>query len=357
MLHAVIMAGGSGTRFWPASRRTRPKQLLALVTETPLLRMTFERLEGLVPAERVWVVTTAPTADATRELLPEVPASNILAEPVGRNTAACVCLAAHAARRRDPDATCVVFPADHVIGNEARFRSAMAAGARLVEREGGLLTFGIQPTRPETGYGYLEAGATHSRDGEWEIRRLDRFVEKPDADRARHYVDSGRFLWNAGIFAWRAGDLLDEASRQLPDLAAGLDRLAPALDDEGADAALAEIYPSLPATSVDFGIMEGARHRWVMPVDFPWSDIGSWPALAETLSAETTGNLERGRVLAADATDNVLVSTGPVLAVVGVADLVVVATPEAVLVMPKRDAQKVKDIVEAIDGKGWDDVL
>ena len=211
MLHAVIMAGGSGTRFWPASRRTRPKQLLALVTDTPLLRTTFDRLEGLVPAERVWVVTTAPTAHATREILPELPARNVLAEPVGRNTAACVCLAAHAALRRDPDATCVVFPADHVIGDQPRFRSAMAAGARLVEREGGLLTFGIQPNRPETGYGYLEAGPMHSRDGEWEIRRLDRFVEKPDADRARRYVESGRFLWNAGIFAW-----LSTARRSTP---------------------------------------------------------------------------------------------------------------------------------------------
>lgn len=357
MLHAVIMAGGSGTRFWPASRRNRPKQLLALVTETPLLRMTFERLEGLVPAERVWVVTTAATADATRMLLPELPARNVLAEPIGRNTAACVCLAAHAIRRRDPTATCVVFPADHVIGDEPRFRSAMAAGARLVDREGGLLTFGVQPTRPETGYGYLEAGPEHSSDGVWTIHRLERFVEKPNADRARRYIESGRFLWNAGIFAWRAGDLLDEVWRQLPELAAGLERLAPALDGEAADAALAEVYPSLPATSVDFGIMEGAQHCWVMPVDFPWSDIGSWPALAETLPADATGGLARGRVLAIAAHDNVLVSTGPALAVVGVADLIVVATPDAVLVLPKSDAQKVREVVEAVREKGWDDVL
>ncbi len=357
MLHAVIMAGGSGTRFWPASRRNRPKQLLALVTETPLLRMTFERLEGLVPAERVWVVTTAATADATRSVLPELPARNVLAEPIGRNTAACVCLAAHAVQRRDPTATCVVFPADHVIGDEARFRSAMAAGARLVDREGGLLTFGIQPSRPETGYGYLEAGPEHSSDGEWTIHRLERFVEKPDTDRAHRYIESGRFLWNAGIFAWRAADLLDEVRRQLPELAAGLDRLPPNLDSEEADAALAEIYPSLPATSVDFGVMEGAQGCWVMPVNFPWSDIGSWPALSETLPADPTGNLVRGRVLNDDAHDNVLVSTGPALAVVGVDDLMVVATPDAVLVMPKSDAQRVKDIVEALGEKGWDDVL
>jgi mannose-1-phosphate guanylyltransferase len=357
MLHAIIMAGGSGTRFWPASRHHRPKQFLALATETPLLRMTFERLSGLVPVDRIWVVTTAVTADATRKILPEMPADNVLAEPVGRNTAACTGLAAHATLARDPDATCVVLPADHVIGEEGRFRSAMVAGADLVSREGGLLTFGIQPTRPETGYGYLELGEEHTRAEGWVVHRLEGFVEKPDADRAASYLNSGRFLWNAGIFAWRAADLLDEIRRQLPELARGLDTIAGVLGTSEADAVVSEVYPSLPATSVDFGIMEGAQRCWVVPVDFPWSDVGSWSALTETLPTDADGNTVRGRAQTLDARDNVLVSTGPALSVVGVHDLVVVATPDAVLVVPKNQTQRVKEVVEALREQGWDDIL
>ena len=357
MLHAIIMAGGSGTRFWPASRHHRPKQFLALATETPLLRMTFERLSGLVPVDRIWVVTTAITANATRDILPELPVDNVLAEPVGRNTAACTGFAAHATVAWDPDAICVVLPADHVIGEEGRFRSAMAAGADLVSREGGLLTFGVQPTRPETGYGYLELGEEHTREEGWAVHRLERFVEKPDADRAASYVDSGRFLWNAGIFAWRATDLLDEIRRQLPELARGLEAIAGGIGTPEADTILSAVYPSLPATSVDFGIMEGAQKCWVMPVDFPWSDVGSWSALAATLTTDDAGNAVRGRTQTLDARDNVLVTTGPTLSVVGVDDLVVVATPDAVLVVPKDQAQRVKDVVTGLREQGWDDVL
>jgi mannose-1-phosphate guanylyltransferase len=357
MLHAVIMAGGSGTRFWPASRRDRPKQFLTLASDSPLLRVTYERLEGLVPPDRVWVVTTAATAGATRGLLPELPNDNVLAEPVGRNTAACTGLAAHAALSQDPEATCVVLPADHLIGEEGRFRSAMAAGAQLVGREGGLLTFGVQPTRPETGYGYLELGPEHSRDGEWAIHALERFVEKPDAERAQRYVDCGRFLWNAGIFAWRATDLLEEIRRQLPELSEGLAKVAAALGTPDSDAMLGEIYPHLPATSVDFGIMENADRCWTVPVDFPWSDIGSWLALAEGMNTAPSDNYAHGRIHADGANGNVLVSTGPALSVVGVDDLVVVATPDAVLVIPKDEAQRVKDVVAALREKGWEDVL
>ncbi len=357
MLHAVIMAGGSGTRFWPASRRNRPKQLLDLAGGAPLLRLTYERLSGLVPPERVWVITTEHTAEACRQIVPEVPGGNILAEPVGRDTAACVGLAAHVIGSTDGEAVCLILPADHLIGDDDSFRSAMSAGAETVARDGGLLAFGIQPTRPETGFGYLEVGEAAGRVGCWSVNRLRRFVEKPDEERAREYVESGRYLWNAGIFAWRAQDLLDELNRQLPDLAAGLARIGAALAGTNAAPVLAEIYPTLPATSVDFGIMEGAERCWVVPVDFPWSDVGSWLALGDELSSDDHGNSSRGRTEALDAAGNVLVSTGPVIAVVGVDDLVVVATPDAVLVMPKDQAQRVKDVVDRLRERGWEDVL
>lgn len=355
MLHAVIMAGGSGTRFWPASRRDRPKQLLDLVKGAPLLRLTYQRLQGLVPPERVWVITNQATADACRKVLPEVPAGNILAEPVGRNTAACVGLAAHAVGGADD--VCLVLPADHLIGDEELFRSAMSAGAEAVARDGGLLTFGIQPDRPETGYGYLEIGDVGTEIGRWPIHRLRAFVEKPDLEHARSYLESGRYLWNAGIFAWRARDLLAEIERQLPDLAAGLARIGKALSGPDAAAVLADVYPTLPSTSVDFGIMEGAVRCWVVPVDFGWSDVGSWSALADELPADDQDNATRGRTAAVDAAGNVLVTTGPVVAVAGVDNLVVVATADAVLVIPKEQAQRVKDVVDRLSELGWEDVL
>jgi mannose-1-phosphate guanylyltransferase len=266
-------------------------------------------------------------------------------------------LAAHAIRADDADGVCLVLPADHLIGDDERFRSAMAAGSEVVTADGGLLTFGVRPDRPETGYGYLEVGEEHVRIDRWNIHRLRAFVEKPDERRAREYLANGGYLWNAGIFAWRTRDLLEELERQLPELAAGLDRIKNALSSDSAAKILADVYPTLPAVSVDTGVMERARRRWVMPVDFPWSDVGSWPALADQLPIDERGNATSGRTAALDAGNNIVVSMGPVATVVGVNDLVVVATPDAVLVVPKAEAQRVKDVVERLRENGWEDVL
>jgi mannose-1-phosphate guanylyltransferase len=357
MLHAVIMAGGSGTRFWPASRENRPKQMLALASDRPLLRVTADRILPLIPADRLWVVTTAATAEATRALLDELPPGHILAEPTGRDTAACVAYAARVLLENDPDAHCLVLPADHVISDEARFRSAMAAAAAAVEARGGLLTFGIKPGHVETGYGYLRLGAEAFVQGEWPIHSLERFVEKPDIERAAAYLADGGYLWNSGMFAWRATDLLAEVRRQLPLLFDGIGAIGDALGTPDEAAALAGVYPRLPRTSVDFGIMEAARQCWTIPVDFEWSDVGSWAALDEVLDADERGNVALGRTFGLDADDNILVGDGVFVAAVGVRDLVIVATPDAVLVVPKEEAQRVKDVVEAIRGRGWDEVL
>jgi mannose-1-phosphate guanylyltransferase len=357
MLHVVIMAGGSGTRFWPMSRKNRPKQFLALTGEAPLLRITYERVVDLVPPERTWVVTAATTAEMTRELLPELPHGNVIGEPSARDTAACVGFAAHRLLHNDPDATCVVLPADHVIGDEARFRTAMAAGASHVERAGGLLTFGIRPAHPETGYGYLKLGEHCCVvDGE-AIHRLDRFVEKPDLPTAESYVASGAYLWNSGMFAWQARSLLAEIELQLPRLAAGLEEISASLGTPRETAVIDQIYPTLQRISVDFGVMEGARTCWSMPVDFPWSDVGSWPALGELLDTDSGGNATRGKVLTIDANDNVLFSDGPLIALIGLDNLVAVATGDAILVAPLSQAQQVKQVVEKLREKGWDEVL
>ena len=359
MRHAVIMAGGSGTRFWPASRRNRPKQLLPIGGETPLLSRTVERLGGLVPPERTWIVTTEPLVPAVRELLPEIPAGNVLGEPAGRDTAACAGYAAARLRAADPEATCIVLPADHVIGDEAAFRAALEAGAGHVEREGGLLTFGLRPTRPETGYGYLRLGPAAAELDGHTVHRLERFVEKPDEATARRYLEEGAYLWNSGMFVWRAADLLEEIARQLPELARGLEALAAAFGTPEEAEVLHAVYPALPRTSVDFGIMEGARLVWCIPVAFPWSDVGSWHAAWEVAKRDGDGNAARGRVLLDGARGCLAVSEagGPAVVLSGVEDLVVVATSDAVLVVPREAAQRVKAVVDALRRMGWDDLL
>lgn len=356
MLHVVIMAGGSGTRFWPASRRTRPKQLLSLASDRPLLAATVDRVAPLAPPDRTWVVTSETLAEATRACLPSIPADRILGEPVGRDTAACVGWAADVVSGVDPQAVCLVLPADHVIADEDRFRAAMQAGVAWVETHGGLLTFGVRPTRPETGFGYLRVGAARGELDEHTVHELDRFVEKPDEATARSYLEDGAYLWNSGMFAWRAADLRAEIERQLPLLAAGLDRIA-AADPGARHGVLDQVYPTLPRTSVDFGIMEGAERCWTVPVDFGWSDVGSWSALGEVLAADPAGDRTRGRVVTLDTADCIVVGDRVAVAAVGVRDLVVVATPDAVLVVPMAEAQRVKEVVAALEDRGWDDVL
>ncbi len=357
MLHAVIMAGGSGTRFWPASRRSKPKQFLSLVGGVPLIRTTVDRILPLVPAERIWVVTTEATAEATREVLPELSPDNVLVEPVGRDTAACAGFAAVVVRHSDPEGVCLVLPADHVIRETSRFRRALAAGAQMVEDNGGLLTFGVRPTRPETGFGYLQVGREHGPVGEWSVHELARFVEKPDLETARRYLGEGGYFWNSGMFVWPVADLLAEIRRQLPRLADGLEQIADALGGDRADETVGEVYPTLQKISVDYGVMEGAKRCWTIPVDFPWSDVGAWPALGELLDCDDSGNALRGRTVALDCNDCMLVGEGPVVAAAGVKDLIVVATPEAVLVVPAAEAQRVKDIVAELEVRNWDDVL
>jgi len=357
MLHAVIMAGGSGTRFWPASRRSRPKQLLSLVGGVPLIRTTVDRVLPLVPAERIWVVTTEATAEATRQVLPELAPGNVLVEPEGRDTAACAGFAAVVVRRSDPDGVCLVLPADHVIRETSRFRRALAAGAQMVEDNGGLLTFGVRPTRPETGFGYLQVGTEHGSVEGWPVHTLARFVEKPDLETARQYLAEGGYLWNSGMFVWPVADLLAEIRRQLPRLADGLESIADALGGDREEETIAEVYPTLQRISVDYGIMEGAEDCWTIPVDFPWSDVGAWPALGELLECDDSGNAVRGRTVVLDCDDCVLIGEGPLVAAAGVKDLIVVATPEAVLVVPAAEAQRVKDIVAQIEERDWSDVL
>ncbi len=348
--HAVIMAGGSGTRFWPASRRLRPKQLLALTPgdERSLLRATVERIAPLVPAERVLVVTSAELAEETAAELPELPRNNILAEPLGRNTAPCIGWAAAVVRRRDPHAALMVLPADHHIGDEEGFRAVLRRGIRAAE-EGAIVTVGIEPTRAETGYGYLEKGAP-VRDG---VHLARRFVEKPNRRRAEQFLASGQFLWNSGMFFFRASVILEAIARHLPSLSEGIARLDLAATREREDEELARTYPGLPHVSIDHGIMEKVEEVWVVPGNFGWSDLGSWTTAWELADRDADDNAITAETLVEDAHGNyVSAPPGKLVALVGVDDLVVVDTDDALLVVPRSRAQDVRAIVAQLRDRG-----
>ncbi len=362
MLHAVIMAGGSGTRFWPESRRRRPKQLLPITGGLPMLAETLLRLDPLVPLERTWVVTNAEQFEGVRAACPDLPPENVLVEPVGRNTAPCVGLAAVALRRRDPEAVMAVLPADHSISPKEEFQRSLRAGAEAAGEAGTFVTFGIPPTWPATGYGYIKrAGRIGSFEG-LECYAVDSFKEKPDAETARRFVEEGVYFWNSGIFLWRVDTVLQAIGRHLPELAQGLEGIQEALGTAEEAATLERIYPGLPSVPVDVGIMEKVEGVRVLSTPYRWSDVGSWKALYDEVPHDEDGNAAvlpaGGRLLALDA-HGVLAYSGQeqVIAVLGLDDVVVVRTPDAILVARRDRAEEVKAFVERLREEGREDLL
>lgn len=346
-MRALILAGGSGTRFWPLSRRDRPKQLLALDGDRSLLQATMDRLDPLIAPRDVWVCTTERLADAVREQLPELPAEQVLAEPEGRNTAPAIGWSLQLMAQASDDDIVAVLPADHRFADAEAFRDALSAAADVTRRTHRVMTLGVEPRWAETGYGYLELGKP--LDGGVALE-LDQFREKPDAATAETYLKSGRHLWNAGIFVFRASTLLERLRRFEPDIASGLDQLAATSDAQQA----AEIYAQLPSTSIDYAVMERlpAEHGIAaLRLEAGWSDLGSWQALADELppgDAATGGNQTHGDVIAVESEDNLLWADEGTLAVAGVSGLVVVRTGDSVLVVPKKKSQDVKKIVEEL---------
>ena len=355
-LYALVMAGGSGTRFWPLSRHSRPKQLLPFAQGRSLLAATVERLAPLVSPERTLVVTSAEVADAVRAELPHLPGHNVLAEPTGRDTAACVGWVAWRVARSKPEAVMIAVPADHLIPDGPALRSALAGAAATAAARGGLVTLALRPNRAETGFGYLELGEAVGSAGGRPVHVVKRFVEKPSREQAKQFLAAGNYCWNSGMFAWTVNSIQGAIREHLPELAAGLDSLMAATEAVGEEEALRRHYPALQKVSIDFGVMEKAKPVWAVAVDFAWSDVGSWASLSEVVPQQT-GGVRLGDVIALDSEGSVVVSEGPLVAVVGVHDLVVVATRDAVLVVPRDDAQRVKELVEKLREAGRDDLL
>ncbi|MFT7668702.1 MAG: mannose-1-phosphate guanylyltransferase [Planctomycetota bacterium] len=347
-LYAVIMAGGTGTRFWPASKRSRPKQFMPIAGGTSMIAATAERLEGLVNLKNVLVVTSGDLAPLVHECLPDLAEENILVEPVGRNTAPCVALAALEIERRSPDSVHIVLPADHVIEPASRFRSSLVAAAQEARRAGQLVTLGIRPTFPATGYGYIEVGERLAQHGEFAAHSVKRFVEKPKLERATEFVESENYLWNAGIFVWETKTVLEALRQHAAEILEPLERAGRATD-------LEDIYPKLPALPVDTAVMEQALNRSVLPIDYGWSDVGSWPSLADVAQADGANNCTAGggQLLAEEARGNIVYGEdGTLTALIGVEDLVVVRAGKTVLVCPKDRAQDVKLVVERLKREG-----
>lgn len=349
-MQALILAGGSGTRFWPLSRAARPKQLLALDGDDSLLRKTLLRLAPLVQPADVWVCTTAALADGVRRDLPEVPPAQVLCEPEGRNTAPAIGWSVRSMPEAARRGAIAVLPADHRVADAEGFRATLAAAERLVERDDRVMTLGVTPRWAETGYGYLELGK-EAETGTEGARRVERFVEKPTLGNAERFFASGRHLWNAGIFVFRGTTFLDLLAVHQPALARGLEAIA------AEPGRLADLYRALPADSIDYALMEKLDTISTLPLDCGWSDLGSWEALAEVLAPDAQGNRGRGDVLALDADRNLLFADQGTIAVVGVEGLVVVRTGDAVLVLPKERSQEVRKIVDELKRRGRGDLL
>ncbi len=352
-LNAVIMCGGSGTRFWPASRRSKPKQFLRLGGERSLIQQTVDRLEGLVPLERIFLLAAHGHRELLAEHLPKVPLSNCIIEPAARNTAPALALAARVLGARSPEAVMAALPADHTVAEPEGFRRCLAAAADAAAQEGVIATIGIEPEWPETGYGYIEMGGGIEGD----VRKVNRFIEKPEVEDAQKYVNDGRHLWNAGIFVMRADTLEAEFKRQQPELWETIWQKLPDPGSEGFAKGLLLLYPGLEKISIDYAVMENAGKVVCVPGSFSWNDLGSWKALEKLWKADEAGNRSDRGFYSIDSRGNIVSGGEKDVALIGVENLVIVSRGDVVLVCDKERSQDVRALIEMLEREGREDLL
>ncbi len=346
-LYAVIMAGGVGSRFWPASRHANPKQFLKVLGSETLIQRTVRRLDGFIPPERCFVVTNEEYVAQTREQLAEVPAENIIAEPIGRNTAPCILYAAIKLIAQDPDAVMVVLPADHLIQQVDRFHDVLRVAAEKAAEPGALVTIGITPNFPATGYGYIQfAHDGEQQADELSARPVRTFAEKPDIDTAERFLDSGDFLWNSGMFIWRADSILAQIRAHLPDAAHAFEPVEEVVGSDDEPQAVKMAYQSCPSISIDYGVMERATNVFVVPGSFGWSDVGDWQAVYELSPKDDHGNAMTGNVIVRNSSRCLVEGHDRLIVLVGMHDVVVVETEDAILICNRNSTQQVKNVVE-----------
>lgn len=349
---AIVMAGGSGRRFWPLSRDRRPKQVVPLVSGKSLLELTIERLLPSFRPERIWVITRNDQVKAVRRIALAYGPVRVISEPAGRNTAPCMALGATLARSALGDASLAFLPADHFIENARGFRAALRAGMEFAEREDALVTLGIKPTRPATGFGYIRRGRLARRVRGQVVCGVARFAEKPSLGLARRYVRSGEYLWNSGMFMVRASVLLQEIAQHLPRLSACFTRLAAEVGGPRQKAETARCYKRVESISLDFGVMEKTRRAFVVPADIGWDDLGNWESFSRYMMPDACGNWVCGRHVGLDSKRCVIYAEDRLVATVGIEDVVVVVVDDAVLLVKRGKAERVKDLTTLIDGRG-----
>jgi mannose-1-phosphate guanylyltransferase len=356
MLHPVIMAGGSGTRFWPRSRRQRPKQLICIFGEGSMLQQTVARLQSSFRAESFLIMTNAAQAEEVRRQLPQLSPAQVVAEPAGRDSAPCIGLAALILLDHDPAAGMFVVASDQVVSPAAEFARCVSEAERIALRQSALVTFGVKPSYPSEEYGYVRRGEPlPGSPGAPPAFRLAQFKEKPSRAQAEEFIRSGEYYWNSGNFAWRAADILEAIRQHLPELYAGLEKIRPAIGTPRQDQVIAREYPPLPRISIDYGVMEKASNAAIVEMALAWDDLGSWNALPRHHQPDAQGNVvlalhagldTRGCILAAE--------PGHLIATLGVRDLIVVQTPDATLICDRTRAAEVKALVELLRGRGLD---
>lgn len=357
MIYGVILAGGTGERFWPLSRRENPKQFLPLFGERTMLQLTMDKLKGLIDGKNIFIVTDKAYEELVTAQLPELPSENIICEPCGRDTAAAVGLAAEHIAHRDPRGVMVVLPADHYVADVEEFRRVLKAGIEVAREGEWVLTIGIRPSRPETGYGYIQQGEHQEERQGTAVFKAVAFHEKPDLDRALKYLDSGNYLWNSGMFIWRVDLIRSLIASFLPQLDAGLAQIAASIDNEEEEQVTAAVYQDLPRISIDYGIMEKCDEVLVIPATFGWDDVGSWTALGRYGEVDQQGNVLKARGVFLDTHDCLVYAPDRVVATLGVKDLLIVDDGDSLLICQKDRDQEIKKVVEALRQAGHYEVI
>ena len=359
MLHAVIMAGGSGTRFWPASRNGFPKQLLHLVGNNTMLQATFERLQGLVSPEHTLVMTNQHLVEAVRIQLPLVPPEQIVGEPMKRDTAACIALAASLIVHADPDAVMLVLPADHIISSDQQFQDCMSAGVRLIEQAPDhIVTFGIRPNYPAESFGYVQRGEALAGSKVAGAYRVESFREKPNRQIAEQYLQAGTYYWNSGIFMWRASTILSALRTFEPELMKHIDEIAKSMGAPGFPATLQREFAAIDSRSIDYAVMERYNDVAVIEATFRWDDVGSWQSIGRLTEPDEQGNCVRGKYLPIQSQRMIVYGDHDhLLVTIGMQDMIVVHTDNATLVAPKHEEERVREVVKQLQTRGWEEFL
>ncbi|MEA1970547.1 MAG: mannose-1-phosphate guanylyltransferase [Thermodesulfobacteriota bacterium] len=356
-MYAVIMAGGKGTRFWPLSRGKKPKHLLNITGEKSIIQYTVDRVTPLVEKDGVLIVTSASHSDEIREQLPRLPAENILIEPVGRNTAPCIGLAAIHIRKRSPDAVMFVLPSDHLIADTKSFLASLTTAREMAKKDNCLVTIGIKPEWPETGYGYMERGKIADTIGETRIYGVRSFREKPDLATAETFFKDGGFFWNSGMFIWKASAILDTIKRLIPELYEGLLMIEKSIGTEHEKDVLSKVYRDIKSVSIDYGVMEKTRDVFMIEGNFGWNDIGSWDALWDVMDKDEMSNATRGDIITFDTSNSLIYSPEKMVALIGVKDLIVVETEDSLLICKRGASQDVRKVVGRLEKKDMKEYL